>query len=428
MDNWYVVGSDMLARDLWITVPLDWNEPEGEKIQVFAREMRDANLTLEQANKLPAIVYLQGGPGGKGNRPIARDAFLTSALKRFRVVFPDQRGTGRSTPALAQTYAALDAEQAAHRLSCMRADSIIKDFEALRKKHFNGDKWWTIGQSYGGFLTLHYLSVAPEAVIASAITGGLPSIDPSPDAVYEATFPRVRKKNELFFARFPHLQERVDKIADHLEAHDIRLPAGDRLTVRRFQTLGLDLGMAVGLDRIHWLLDEAFADEEETILSDTFIDAVGSTTSYASNPLFMVLQESIYGAGPTRWAASRALTQNPDFAESARPLKFTGEMAFDWMPDEIETLRPYAAGWKLLADKSWSIDLYDHAKLASNEVPVEAVVYFDDMYVDAQISLDTADRVKGLNAWVTNEYEHDGIRMGAVAERLFSNLERRLNA
>lgn len=99
MTQWYRIGRDMVARDLWTRVPLDWNDPEGEAIRVFAREIVDPATLRGGLDDLPAIVYLQGGPGGKGGRPIARDAFLDAALKRFRVVFPDQRGTGRSTPA-----------------------------------------------------------------------------------------------------------------------------------------------------------------------------------------------------------------------------------------------------------------------------------------------------------------------------------------
>ena len=54
------------------------------------------------------------------------------------------------------------------------AERIVRDFEALREQHFSGRQWWTLGQSYGGFLTLQYLSHYPESVVASAITGGIP--------------------------------------------------------------------------------------------------------------------------------------------------------------------------------------------------------------------------------------------------------------
>jgi len=51
---------------------------------------------------------------------------------------------------------------------------------------------------------------------------------------------------------------------------------------------------------------------------------------------------------------------------------------------------------------------------------VTAAVYFDDMYVPRELSLPTAEAIHGLRAWVTSEYEHDGLRVsnGAVLDRL----------
>lgn len=419
----YLIGTDTVARDVWTTVPLDWADPDGPTIRVFARELVAAERRRED---LPLMVHLQGGPGGKGTRPLSRSAWLGAALQRFRVIIPDQRGTGRSTPIAGADLAILPAAEAARRLALHRADSIVRDLEAVRATHYAGRQWWSIGQSYGGFLTLHYLSVAPQALVGSAITGGLPALDPDPMEVYRRTFPRVAAKNAVFRERAPHLVDRVARIAELLDAEDTRLPDGDRLTVHRLQTLGGDFGMAPGYDRVHWLLDEAFADEAETRLSETFLAAVGAATGYAQNPLYMALQESIYGPGPTAWAAQAVRESLPEFGTEARPLRFTGEMVFPWMFDEIRALRGFRDGVHALAASEWPIELYDLERLASNEVPVEAVVYADDMYVDAGLSLDTAARVGGLNAWVTNEYEHDGVHHDGVAERLFRGLELRL--
>ncbi|MFF2270845.1 alpha/beta fold hydrolase [Agromyces sp. NPDC058136] len=419
----YLVGRDVVARELWVDVPLDWDDPAGETIRVFARELVDARRAHE---RLPLLVYLQGGPGGKSPRPTGREGFLAAALGRFRVVLPDQRGTGRSTPLDGESFARFDAAEQARRLALHRADSIVRDLEALRARHYDGEPWWTLGQSYGGFLTLHYLSVAPEAITAAAIAGGLPSIEPSADEVYARTFPRVLAKNAAFDRRFPHLGEVVGRVADHVEANEVRLPDGDLLTVRRLQTLGFDFGMAVGFDRVHWVFDEAWADATEDRLSATFLAEVQRLTGFERNPLFIALQESIYGPGPTGWAAERARAARPEFDSAARPLRFTGEMVFPWMFDEIRALRGFGAGVERLAETDTPIALYDPVRLAANEVPVQAAVYHDDMYVDAGLSLETAARVGGLETWITNEFEHDGLHQGDVAERLFAALEVRL--
>ena len=422
-DFGYFIGKDIVARDVWTTVPLDWDDPDGETIDLFAREF----VAAERRNDdLPLMLHLQGGPGGKGVRPLGRDAWVDAVLSRFRLIVPDQRGTGRSTPLSGAQFATMPASEAARRLSLHRADSIVRDFEALRRTHYAGRQWWTIGQSYGGFLTLHYLSTAPDAIVASTVTGGLPSLIPDAGEVYRRTFPRVVAKNNAFRERSPHLAERIGRVADLLQADDVLLPDGDRLTVRRLQSLGLDFGMGPGFDRVHWLFDEAFADRAETRLSDTFLAAVGSATAFAANPLFIALQESIYGPGPTGWAAQRERERHSEFDESARPLLFTGEMVFPWMFEEIRALRGFRAGVETLAGQEWPIALYDRDRLAANEAPVEAVVYFDDMYVDAGLSLDTARQVGALNAWVTNEHEHDGIAKPGVVERLLTALEHRL--
>lgn len=324
----------------------------------------------------------------------------------------------------------MPAEEAARRLSLHRADSIVRDFEAIRTTHYAGRQWWSIGQSYGGFLTLHYLSVAPEALVGCAVTGGLIGLEADAAEVYRRTFPRVAAKNRVFRERTPHLAGRIARVAELLESEDVRLPKGDRLTVRRFQTLGFGFGMQPGFDRVHWVLDEAFEDRAETRLSDTFLATVEEATGFATNPLYAALQEAIYGPGPSAWAAQRARDERPEFGESADPLLFTGEMVFPWMFEEIGELRAYREGVELLAEREWWIEpgnsFYDPTRLAANEVPVEAAVYLDDMYVDADLSRETADRVAGVNAWVTNEYEHDGVHQEGVAERLFTALEHRL--
>jgi hypothetical protein len=65
--------------------------------------------------------------------------------------------------------------------------------------------------------------------------------------------------------------------------------------------------------------------------------------------------------------------------------------------------------------------LYDPGRLAASEVPVAAAIYHDDMYVDAALSLETAQRIGNLEFWVTNEFEHDGIRQDSgVLARLIS--------
>jgi hypothetical protein len=101
-------------------------------------------------------------------------------------------------------------------------------------------------------------------------------------------------------------------------------------------------------------------------------------------------------------------------------------MMFQWMFSEIRALRPFEAAAHALATTPGWTDLYDVERLAANDVPVAAVVYHDDLYVDAGLSLRTAEQLGNATAWVTNEYEHDGLRRDAtVLERLLDQVRDR---
>ena len=133
-----------------------------DTLSVFARI-----IATEPASTKPYLVFLQGGPGVEAPRPVTPvggDSWLARALADFRVVMLDQRGTGRSNPigSTAGTITGLesvgeDASAIAEALACFRADSIVEDAEILRG-HLGVDTWSLLGQSFGGFTALRYVS------------------------------------------------------------------------------------------------------------------------------------------------------------------------------------------------------------------------------------------------------------------------------
>ncbi|PFG36542.1 prolyl aminopeptidase 2 [Flavimobilis soli] len=423
------------AVDHVVTVPLvHGDESDTRTITVLARELVSATRA---GDDLPLLLFLQGGPGGRSPRPLGSDGWWAAALDRFRVVLLDQRGTGRSTPVTAATMAALadgagsdPAAQAAAQaeyLAHFRADAIVADAEAVRRQVYGGRRWTTLGQSYGGFLTLTYLSRHPEALDACLVTGGLASIHPDATALYTNTWARTLVKNEAMRRRHAGDAEILARVADVLDAGETRLPNGDVVSVRRLQSLGMDLGMKAGADRIHWLLDDAFlpdgAPGSDERLSDTFLAGLEAATGFRTNPLYAVLHESIYASGDavTPWAASA--TMPPEFSPDARPLQLTGEMILPWMFEEISELRPFRAATEALHARSSWPELYDRERLASNDVPVVAAVYHDDMFVPADLSLATATEVGNVRTWITNEHEHDGLRVGNALPHLLGMLD-----
>ena len=414
-----------VLTDHMFTVPLDHQRPDGEQIEVFAREVAPAGRRDSDPG-LPWLVYLQGGPGFGSPRPFGRESWLSRALDDYRVLLLDQRGTGRSTPASRHTLARLGSPRAqADYLSLMRADSIVADAELIRRRLTGGQPWSVLGQSFGGFCAVTYLSFAPEGIREAFITGGLPGLGATADDVYRVTYLIVAERNRRHYERFPMDADRARAVARHLASHEVIMPGGARLTVPAFQSLGRMLGAAGGSDTLHYLLEDAFAGD---VISDAFLARAAAELSFAEAPLYALVHEACYAQGAaTRWAADRIMAEFGEFDPAAAvdgdiTLLFTGEMIYPWMFETDPVLRPLRdAAEELAARESWP-RLYDPARLAASDVPAAAAVYFDDMYVPRHLSLPTADAIRGLRPWVTNEYQHDGLRLsnGGVLDRLIA--------
>lgn len=402
----------LVLRDHWFDAPLDHSAGSGgETIRLYAREVVSAERAASGGDReLPWLLFLQGGPGGKATRPAGASGWVGRAVKEFRVLLLDQRGTGRSTPATAATLARRgDAAAQAEYLTHFRADAIVADAELIRRRLVGEDgRWHVLGQSYGGFCSLTYLSFAPEGLASVMLTGGLAPVAVVADDVYAATYRTVERKNERFHAAFPWARARLEEVAAFVQANDVVLPDGSRLTVPRLQALGLGLGATSAIPGLAYLLEEAFA--ADGVLSDTFLAGAWQALSFASGPLYAVLHEACYAhETTTRWSAARVGAQLPQFAPDADPLLLTGEMIYPWMFEYDPALVPLRDAAELLAEHEWG-PLYDLDRLAANEVPVAAALYTEDMYVDAGLSRDTVARVRGLRAWETNAHEHDGLR------------------
>jgi pimeloyl-ACP methyl ester carboxylesterase len=402
----------LVLTDHTFRIPLDHARPAGEQIEVFAREAAAAG---RDPASLPWLVFFQGGPGFASPRPMDTKGWLKRALQDYRVLLLDQRGTGRSTPSTFQTLARLTTPRAAaDYLKHFRADSIVRDAEWIRRGLVGeNERWSVLGQSFGGFCVTHYLSAAPAGLKEAFVTGGLPPLDRPVDDVYRATYQRVIERNRLYYQRYPDDVERAQAVVRYLSTHDVYLPTGDRLTPRRFQQLGMAFGASDGYEHVHYLLEDAFvsgSSGEE--LGYAFLRALENMQAFDTNPLYAVLHEALYcQQEASRWSAERVRATHPEFELSPdRPVYFTGEMIYPWMFDEYEHLRPLKDAAEILAnDEAWP-RLYEPTVLRANSVPCVAAIYYNDMYVERRFSEETAQAIKGIKVWVTNEFEHNGLR------------------
>jgi pimeloyl-ACP methyl ester carboxylesterase len=376
-------------------VPLDHARPEGDQLTVFAREVADPD-GLDK----PFLVFLQGGPGFEAPRPTGdpkAPGWVDRALRDFRVLLLDQRGTGRST-AVGPLRDMTPAQQAAY-LAHFRADAIVADAEWIRNA-LDVERWSVLGQSFGGFCVTRYLSAAPEGLREAFITGGLPAFEVTVDEVYATTFALAIDRSRRYYERYPEDRPRVRALHDAR----LRLPSGDELTPLRVRQLGLPLGMSDGAESLHYLLELPFD-------SPAFLHDVDDPLSFGRDPIYSLLQEACWADGvATGWAAARVL---PD-AYEREPELFFGEHMLPSLFDEYAALAPLRDAAALLAQHQWP-RLYDFDVLAANEVPAAAAIYAEDLYVPMEYSRASADRIRGLKPWITNEHQHNGLRADGAA-------------
>ncbi len=396
------------------------------------------------------VVYLCGGPGD-GNPASANRRLNDIMLKDRRdpILFLDYRGTRNSTPLTAEALA--NRENPSEYMTCFRQDAIVADLEAIRLC-FGGIKFFLVGQSFGGWIAMTYVSFLPRSLSGVFITGGLPPIGKGPEDVYRALYKRVIQANEKYYRKYKEdigkvkeiviwlAESRIKNGEDNEDTKSVKtrgvaLPEKQgRLTAQGFMTLGRHFGRGeVGFDLVHSIVTKMANDiKTPNGLTDETIGYIlksgGTGFKLHKRPGYGAWHEGIYCSGsmdaPPNWAAQRVGKEQggghfrwleKDFNGSAHkdvPLYFSGEMIYDFM---LEEAGPKASPFKKHADdlahrSQWS-NLYDVDQLKKNVVPVTALIYPEDMYVDYNFSLATAQMVQGCRwAKAPRDWLHASIK------------------
>jgi proline iminopeptidase len=394
-------------REHTLSVPLAWDDPvDTRTIDVFARV-----VTKPGTEQLPYLVFLQGGPGMEAPRPNLPDSpgWLATALERYQVVMLDQRGTGRSTP-VTDAFLSQPAADVAEYLTHLRADAIVRDCEAVREL-LGVPRWSVLGQSFGGFTTLAYLSVHPDSIDRAYITGGLSAVGRHCDEVYARTWSISADRSREHYARFPDDRDKMRRLVDLARQGELKLPDGEEISPSRLRSLGALLGADEGTWTLHWLLD---LDPH----SNAFSHDLSRQLSFGGrNPLYAVIHESSYADGcTTDWSAMR--TRPAEFDED--PTLLSAEhVDREWFTHH-GALSAWSEVADVLAQHRWP-RLYDAEVLRGSGARGAAAIYVTDLYVPFDLSLETAALLPDVRVYVTSEHEHNGLRSsgGTVLRHLF---------
>lgn len=168
----------------------------------------------------------------------------------YQVLCLDQRGTGLSNPI--EPVALQWDNWYKVNFKNYRADTIVRDCEAVRKALVPGEgKWSVMGQSFGGFCITTYLSFWPQGVREAFVFGGLPPLVEGPDEVYRRLARRVKRRNEVYYQKFPEDVARVKRICSFLGRVEGARTGEGLLTARRFLQIGIHFGFHGGIDAVH---------------------------------------------------------------------------------------------------------------------------------------------------------------------------------
>lgn len=377
-------------------------------------------------NQENLILYLQGGPGFPSpiTTGLTNPGYLKPLLdKNYTVILLDQRGTGLSSVIDTESLLSRgDTLSQFEYIKNFRADSIVHDSEYIRKQLIGPSKWSLLGQSFGGFTSISYISFYPDSIKKVLLTGGLaPLTIDSVDDVYDATFERTKERNIAYYKKYPEDIDKVNTIVKYLESNHIILPNGGILTVDRFRGLGLSLGGSGGSFNLHILVTTMYTElhnRENKKLSYTTKMTLMNYLGFETNILYFLFQEAIYLNGPGKksdWAADRVFQKRKDF-ENADMFMFTGEIVTKSMLQSYKELQPLAKLANFIHQYSnWSM-LYNIENLRSitwDKIPIVAAVYLDDQYVDYQLGKKNLE-IFEYKPVVTNQLFHNGLRAAPI--------------
>ena len=201
---WQPCTGDISVECGSLTVPVDYSEPDGDKIDIAMRRLV-ANNT--DSNRI--LLYNPGGPGASGIKPfknVEDDGFFPQALRdEFTIIGFDPRGVGESEAVSCTELGFNDREffplseddirnhvntatlladkcfeKYGDYLLHLGTNNVVRDMEEIRKAS-GADKVDFIGFSYGTRLGALFLQTFPESSGAFVLDGVVSSASTAAD-------------------------------------------------------------------------------------------------------------------------------------------------------------------------------------------------------------------------------------------------------
>ncbi|GII89239.1 proteinase [Sphaerisporangium siamense] len=298
-----------------LTVPLDYADPGGERIQVSL-----IKLPASGNQRIGSILLNPGGPGGSGIEyaRAARTVLSPAVLSRFDTVGFDPRGVGKSAPVRCLSGRELDVfigldgtpddpsevsalarggkqfaegceARSAKLLPHVGTEDAARDMDVLRAAL--GDQGITyLGKSYGTYLGAVYADLFPKKIRALVLDGAIdPALPPVPtvnaaqahgfevafrsflaDCFSQQNCPFPEKNTDAALGRLSQFLKNTDQ-------HPLRNNTGDGRTISEsWATLGI---LAALYDKGTWpvlraALGQGFRGDGTTLLrlADLLID------------------------------------------------------------------------------------------------------------------------------------------------------------
>ncbi|WP_188197036.1 alpha/beta fold hydrolase [Nonomuraea sp. SYSU D8015] len=195
--SWAPCAEDATAECGTLTVPVDWNKPDGETFELALARRK----ATDPAARIGSVVINPGGPGGSGVTAVLENwlGFTPEITSRFDVVGFDPRGVARSHPITCSLELALQApdplslksqadfdallaHNERYRQDCrartgplfdhVHTGNVVRDLDALRAA-LGDDKLTYYGVSYGTLIGQLYAERFPKRVRALALDSNM---------------------------------------------------------------------------------------------------------------------------------------------------------------------------------------------------------------------------------------------------------------